>query len=179
MTSNQIEFAKHKETQRHNLAMEDVERGKLSETGRHNVATESYSSGSLAESQRHNKVSESLTQQQIVNNYTLGVRQAAAAEKQAMAAINSAQASMAHAGAAYRSADAALQQAQNTALSIAETSRHNKATERITDVFNRGSISVKENQNIETKRHNQMSEILGFTDSALDFAGNIMKGLKW
>lgn len=179
MTSNQIEFAKHKENQRHNLAIEDVERGKLSETGRHNVATENFSTGSLAESQRHNKVSEGLTQQQIINNYTLGIRQAAAAEKQATAAINSAQASMAHAGAAYRSADAALQQAHNTAMSIAETSRHNLATENITDVFNRGSISVKEEQNTETKRHNQVNEVLGFTDSALKFAGSIMKGLKW
>ena len=179
MTSNQIEFAKHKESQRHNLVSETIEQGKLTETGRHNVATEKVSSGSLSESQRHNKVTEKLTQDQIINNYNLGLRQAAAAEKQANAAINSAQASMAHAGAAYRSADAAMRQAQNTALNIAETSRHNKATESITDVFNRGTISVKEDANAETKRHNKINEVLGFTDSALDLAGNIMKGLKW
>lgn len=186
MTSNQIEFAKHQENQRHNLATEDLERGKLTverdkltETGRHNLAGEKISAGSLSESQRHNLVSERLTQDQIINNYNLGLRQAAAAEKQANAAINSAQASMAHAGAAYRSADAAMRQAQNTALSISETSRHNKAMESITDVFNHGTISVKEDQNTETKRHNKINEVLGFTDSALDFAGNVLKGLKW
>lgn len=179
MTSNQIEFAKHKENQRHNIATENIEQGKLTESGRHNRAAELVSSGSLSESQRHNLVSEKLTQDQIINNYTLGVRQAAAAERQATAALNSAQASMAHAGAAYRSADAAMRQAQNTALSIAETSRHNLASERITDVFNRGTISTKETQNAETERHNRVNEVLGFTDSALGLAGNILKGLKW
>lgn len=179
MTSNQIEFAKHKETQRHNLALESVEQGKLTETGRHNVMSEKISSGSLDESIRHNKSTEKLSQQQIINNYTLGVRQAAAAERQAQASLNSAQASMAHAGAAYRSADAAMRQAQNTALSIQENIRHNQATESITDVFNRGNLAIGQDKNAETSRHNKISEAIDFADSVFGLAGNVMKGLRW
>lgn len=60
MTANQIRFAEHKETQRHNRATEKLGTDTLSETSRHNVVTEGIGWGNLAELQRHNYVGESI-----------------------------------------------------------------------------------------------------------------------
>lgn len=61
MTRNQIDYQKHIEEQRHNLAMEEVERNKAGESQRHNLATEQ-------ESARHNVASESETNRSNVAN---------------------------------------------------------------------------------------------------------------
>lgn len=65
MTHNQIEYWKHKETSRHNVAEEtETNRHNVTteqETGRHNRATEGIDLGRLAETKRHNLVTEGQT----------------------------------------------------------------------------------------------------------------------
>lgn len=74
MTANNINFWGYKETQRHNLAMEDYYQGSLEESKRHNLATEANAAEQvkvawannqlgwkqLDETVRHNKANESL-----------------------------------------------------------------------------------------------------------------------
>lgn len=71
MTRNQIDFAKHKEDQRHNLEMESQGRYSLQETAQHNRAQESIGRSNvglgyanLGELSRHNR------QQEAVNWFT-------------------------------------------------------------------------------------------------------------
>lgn len=76
MTKNQIEYLKLRETQRSNLAQEDLTRsrdsrtyeiglGTLAESQRHNRATESQARLSLDETARHNLAGEALTRSSL------------------------------------------------------------------------------------------------------------------
>lgn len=154
MTSNQIEYAKHTENVRHNLATEGLTSGNLKETVRHNKASESISSGNLDELKRHNLVSEGLTSQQVLNNYTVGIKQASAAQ--------------ASAAAAQKQADVASQRQF-------EDARHNIQSEIIsmTDI-NKKYINLAA-QLGETTRHNQETENLKGAEIAFDFAGNLAR----
>lgn len=69
MTHNQIDYWKHQETSRHNLADEkETNRHNVvteTETGRHNRATEGIDLGKLQETTRHNLATEGISMSQL------------------------------------------------------------------------------------------------------------------
>lgn len=88
MTSNQIRYWEHKETQRHNVSTEketnrhnvttenETNRHNVAtefETNRHNVATEGIDLGRLNESIRHNQTTESETNRHNLNTESQGM----------------------------------------------------------------------------------------------------------
>lgn len=171
MTSNQIEYAKHTENVRHNLATEKLGSGNLTETVRHNVATEKLGSGNLAETtrhnvasegissgnldelRRHNLVTEGLTSQQIMNNYTVGLKQASAAQQ---------------------SASAAMKQAQVANQRQFEDARHNIQSETISMSEIDKKYANLAGQLSESQRHNKAQEDLKNAELAVDMVGNLM-----
>lgn len=58
MTNNQIQYQRHLEDRRSNLAREALTRRDLSERERHNLVSENYSWADLGERTRHNKAGE-------------------------------------------------------------------------------------------------------------------------
>lgn len=138
MTSNQIEYAKHLESKRHNIASEDISRRGLDESVRHNKASESISTGGLEETRRHNIATEAMSADQILKNYTVGMSQASAAASQA---------------------SAALKQAQVAAARQAEDARHNKQSEVLTSSDIASKYSLQAANLAESKRHNAETEI--------------------
>lgn len=164
MTSNQIEYAKHTENVRHNKATEGLSSGNLQELVRHNKASEGISSGNLDEMRRHNIMSENLTHQQIVNNYTVGLRQANAAQA---------------------SAAAAQKQANVASKRQYEDSRHNSQMEALSMYEIERKYSNLAGQLNEAERHNRKSEdlqgnkIIADTFGNLaDFAGDVIKTVR-
>lgn len=80
MTHNQIEYWKNQEsirhnrtteveTNRHNVATENIDISKLGETSRHNRATEGISLASLGETTRHNRATETIGAQNVNLGY--------------------------------------------------------------------------------------------------------------
>lgn len=61
MTNNQIQYQRHLEDQRSNLAREALTDRDLSERERHNLESERYSWADLGERTRHNKAGESIS----------------------------------------------------------------------------------------------------------------------
>lgn len=172
MTSNQIEYAKHLETKRHNLVVERQQDIVTNEAIRHNKAGESATFGNLAELTRHNLETEALSKQQIVNNYIVGSAQAGAA--------------YAHAAAAMKSAEASLLNAEVSKLSQQEAVRHNQAMENnqfianltqqssVNNSFELGMKNAEENI-----RHNQQMEKItrdtAIMRSLADIVGSMIK----
>lgn len=154
MTSNQIEYAKHTENVRHNLATEGIASGNLKENVRHNKASEGISSGNLDELKRHNLISESLTNQQILNNYTVGIKQAHAAQS---------------------SAAAAQKQAQVASQRQFEDARHNIQSEIISMSEIEKKYANLGGQLGETVRHNREMENLKGSEIAFGFAGDMAR----
>lgn len=155
MTRNQIEYLKHKETQRANLRQEELTAARdsaakelgfqnLAETSRHNQVTEQHAVNVLGEQQRHNYAQEAynvavLGEQTRHNMVSETLTQQAQDEQ--------------------RRANLARE---------AETSRHNLATEGISreqlDIsrdqldIQRGQLEVSLGQLAETQRANQARE---------------------
>lgn len=167
MTSNQIEFAKHLETKRHNLVVERQQDVVTGEAIRHNKAGESAAFGNLAELTRHNLATEQLSHQQIVNNYVVGTAQAGAA--------------YAHAAAAMKSAEASLLNAEVNKLNQQESVRHNQAMENNQFIANLTQQSLVGNnfelgmKNAEENiRHNQQIEKITRDTAIMNSISNIV-----
>lgn len=122
MTSNQIEFAKHKETQRHNRFVEV-------ESKRHNVQEEGIGWGNLSELGRHNRATESINWYSAAN---LAVYQAKAGN----AALTQAGSAHSQAMTAAVNAQTRKQELENQRNVTKESVRHNQATENIQGVSN-------------------------------------------
>lgn len=146
MTRNQIEYWNMKETGRHNLVTEK-------ETGRHNVVTEGETKrhnmvqegidlGHLNESIRHNKATETET-----NRHNLRTE----GQTDVSLGIESGR-------------------LQLEAAKLAETSRHNQASE----IISNRDLNIKSELAGETQRHNYISETLDYqriqAQNALDEA---------
>lgn len=150
MTANQINFAVHQETQRHNLETEAQGRTSLQETARHNRSSEAIGWGNVgvgyagvAESHRHNVATEG------INWFTA----------QSLSQLQGAQTGREEAQIDYLHSQVSRNQLQNvlgvyTAVTTqAETRRHNKATE------NAANIQAEASQrNAETRRDLATSE---------------------
>lgn len=122
MTSNQIEFAKHKENQRHNRFVEG-------ETKRHNVQEEGIGWGNLGELGRHNRATESINWYSAAN---LAMYQA----KTGDAALIQAESARSQAQTAAINAQTRKQELENQRNVTEETVRHNQATEDIQSTGN-------------------------------------------
>lgn len=122
MTSNQIEFAKHKENQRHNRFVEG-------ETKRHNVQEEGIGWGNLGELGRHNRATESINWYSAAN---LAMYQAKAGD----AALIQAESARSQAQTAAVNAETRKQELENQRNVTEETVRHNQATEDIQSTGN-------------------------------------------
>lgn len=145
MTKNQIEYLKHKETQRSNLVGEQLTRERdaanrqlgfatLGETQRHNRETESYNYAVLGENQRHNLA------QEAHNSAVLGeTKRSNLAKEQETNRHNLAQESI------------GLDQLQISRDSLAESVRHAKVSEQEMERSNRARED-------ETRRANQARE---------------------
>lgn len=160
MTNNQIEYAKHTENIRHNLAVEGLTRDTLSETTRHNRAGEQISrdtvkvsQGNLDELRRHNVQTENLSATQILNNYTVGLKQAAAAQT---------------------SASAAMKQAGVAENRQIEDARHNEKVEgiQLVDIYRKYDQQAKELE--EQQRHNKANEALTAGNAFLNAANGVL-----
>lgn len=117
MTSNQIEFAKHRENQRHNRLTE-------TESKRHNVQEEGIGWGNLGELSRHNRETESINWFSAANLATYQNTMGKAALEQAGAARSQAQT-------AAVSAQTRKEELKNAKDMTSESVRHNQATEAI------------------------------------------------
>ena len=131
MTANQINFQVHKETGRHNRAMEGIEQGKLNEAIRHNLVGEDetgrHNRVSEVEIERHNMMTEILNSQANAINNEHYVRMDAENER------------------------------HNTS-SERETQRHNVQGEHIDSEYKRGVVRNAFLNYGETNRHNQVQE---------------------
>lgn len=136
MTTNQNAFAKLVEERRHNQETERQGQASINESVRHNKASETYYTGSLEEAIRHNKVSEGQNQAAILNNYTVGMSQAAASATQAAAATKQAEVAATNAETNRMSAQSTISLNEvNSMVKQAEqqeTARHNKSEEQLT-----------------------------------------------
>lgn len=117
MTSNQIEFAKHRENQRHNRFTE-------TESRRHNVQEEGIGWGNLNELSRHNRETESINWFSAANLATYQDRTGRAALEQAGAARSQAQT-------AAINAQTRKEELKNSKDVTSESIRHNQTTEAI------------------------------------------------
>lgn len=122
MTSNQIEFAKHRENQRHNRFVEG-------ESKRHNIQDEGIGWGNLNELGRHNRATESINWYSAAN---LAVYQAKAGD----AALTQAASARSQAETAAINAQTRKQELENQRNVTGETIRHNQATENIQGTSN-------------------------------------------
>lgn len=122
MTSNQIEFAKHKENQRHNRFTE-------TESKRHNVQEEGIGWGNLGELSRHNRETESINWFSAANLATYQDRTGRAALEQAGAARSQAET-------AAINAQTRKGELKNAKDITSESIRHNQATESIGETTN-------------------------------------------
>lgn len=122
MTSNQIEFAKHRENQRHNRFVEG-------ETRRHNTQEEGIGWGNLGELGRHNRVTESINWYSAAN---LAIYQAKAGD----AALTQAASARSQAETAAVNAQTRKRELENQQNVTEETIRHNQATEAIQSTGN-------------------------------------------
>lgn len=176
MTRNQIEFAKLRETQRANLANEELTRlrdsrahsvslGQLQETGRHNQAVEALDTKRVSEQYRHNLATEILEQdsqrerrranlaQEQLKTTELGLKAQEVdlrAESQEETHRHNVETEAA------KSVDQALDAAR-----IQETQRHNVQQEAIgrADVGVRSQqVGVQSAQLTESQRHNLVGE---------------------
>lgn len=91
MTSNQVEYAKHLETVRHNKAEEGLTSTDIQEKIRHNKQSEWLTGSDISEKVRHNQQSENIDWFKAANLAGLQSAQAAAVTRQAAAAETSAQ----------------------------------------------------------------------------------------
>lgn len=163
MTKNQIEYLKLRESQRANLAQEDLTRlrdqrsyainlGTLAESQRHNVATEQQARASLDETSRHN-----LAGEQELKRHNIAGEQYNERALQEQSRHNAAQESIGRSqvGATYASIALGYQQLGETQRANlareAETNRSNVARET---EMNRSNVAREE----ETHRHNTQDE---------------------
>lgn len=141
MTTQQIEYAKHLEQQRHNKATEELGTAQLNETVRYNTA-------SLAETQRANLARENLTSQQNVINNAHYQRMDAEAARHNVASESIARSQV---GLGY----AQLSEAQRHNLmgeriagqQLAEQSRHNVEMEAETALSHRNTETLSAEAN--------------------------------
>lgn len=152
MTTNQIEYAKHKETQRHNLAVEG-------ETNRANLAkeaeTQRYNTLWVGETERSNRANEEIKSQANVINAGHYARQDAETRRSNLAneAIKRSQVGL---GYAQLGKDYAYLEEQNrhnqvtenqTWGNLFETQRHNQSVENETVTHNRNSEAISRTGN--------------------------------
>lgn len=185
MTANQIEFAKHKETSRHNLASEHIEGRKATaserqagaaerqaevaglqqkETARHNAAQETmqwwFNRNSIAETQRHNKAQEDVNWFNANALKSHQERSDAAAARQAAASESQASTARINALTNRYDAETRRQLAGIESSKLAESIRHNVAVESETNRSNIAQESIGRQRNVETERANRASEEL-------------------
>lgn len=122
MTSNQIEFAKHKENVRHNRFTE-------TESKRHNVQEEGIGWGNLGELSRHNRETESINWFSAANLATYQNTMGQAALEQAGSARSQAQTASVN-------AQTRKQELKNAENITSENVRHNQTTEGISKTAN-------------------------------------------
>lgn len=169
MTSNQINYAKHKEEVRHNKEMESQGRSVIQETGRHNLASEDigYSNvglgySNLAESSRHNRAQESINwftaqnlaylqgqQSEYYSSLSNKVSSEVGVERSKLVSgsLNSLFGNL---------------QAQRQ---LGENIRHNTAVEKEASRANKATEKLRSRQLSETKRHNKVTEDQGRYDN--------------
>lgn len=151
MTGNQVMYAQHLETKRHNLQTEKLGFSSLGETTRHNQATEQIGWFQSTEQARHNRGVESINWYQ-----------------------NETQRAAVNADAAYKSGQLVLgtvSAAQN-ATKIAQENwnrQYSNYTDRLNAMTNRINASTRKDELGEQKRHNTVNESIDrgklFTDA--------------
>lgn len=141
MTTNQIAYWNMRENRRNNQVV-------AKETNRHNLAMENLQLGANQETARSNKAKEGLTLQQNIEkersnkaNEAIGAANVVVREGELAETTRSHQAN------------------ENINLmNLAETQRHNIRTENITAAYNAESIRVQDERNREVKRDNLINE---------------------
>lgn len=179
MTKNQIEYANLLEQRRANLSNEDLTRRRdtaareakiveLGEQSRHNLAQEAYQSGSLDEASRHNLALEGLQGREIsLRGQTLQETQRSnrAREKlEAQRNVETTRSNLAREAETMRSNVARENETARSNLAReAETSRHNKFTEGISAADLTSQTVTREQQILETARHNRAMELKDYS----------------
>lgn len=198
MTTNSINYNKHLEDKRANLAREvETNRSNLAneaETKRHNLATEQLTDRNLQELIRHNQASESISYQQMRNALSIASLSAGATVQ--AAGINAAATRYASDN-NFQSAMAGVQQRRDQAVTEAGTSRYVVNTQSNTqkytnywrnqwDAYNvtrqlnsREKIEAenREQRNRENLRNNITNFINGQSNSAANLVGSSLKFL--
>lgn len=160
MTSNQIEFAKHRENQRHNRFTE-------TESKRHNVQEEGIGWGNLGELSRHNRETESINWFSAANLATYQNVMGKAALEQAGAARSQAQTAAVNAQTRKR-------ELENARDNTSENVRHNQATEAIGAESNRVQAD-KVKKDYQLGMWHSINETYGNILETVDTANKVFK----
>lgn len=186
MTKNQIEYLKHKETQRSNLRNEELTAqrdatnrelgfGNLAEATRHNVATERHNAAVLDETSRHNLATEANEANKLLettrhNQATERVQELTLSESvrhnQVVEGIQKQDANTRY----YQY----LESQRHNIASESETARSNLAREQEIHRSNLANEAEINRANLarefETQRHNKSTEDLGYKQLSLGYS---------